>query len=163
MSIAVFDLKEVNKLMSELQGDVVLVPTQEQQYNPDLYVDGVLKDIDGRTRQQVEGEGRRFWPDISRIIPGKIPRVLVLKANEKGLYLTTNLKSKLTPFQRGAVVFALGCNPVKDDDWEKAVKQMTPEHLDLTVPISWVVSAIRAKADALRIEISSDGIAQVAA
>lgn len=163
MNIAVFDLAEINRLMGELQGDVVLVPTKEQQYNPDLYEDGIIKDIDGRTRQQVEGEGRNFWPDISRIIPSKIPRVLVLKANDKGMYLTTNLKSKLTPFQRGAVVFAKGCNPIKDDSWEKTMKSMAPEPLDVTVPISWVVAAIRAKADTLRIEISMDGISQVAA
>lgn len=163
MNIAVFDLKDVNNLMTELQGDVVLVPTKEQQYNPDLYIDGVIKDIDGKTRQQVESEGERFWPDISRIIVEKIPRVLVLKANDKGLYLTTNLKSKLTPFQRGAVAFAHGCNPIKDDKWEQNVKKLTSEPLDLTVPISWVVAAIRAKSDVLCIEISVDGISQVAA
>lgn len=163
MDIAVFDLKDVNQLMTELQGDVVLVPTKEQQYIPDLYVDGVIKDIDGRTREQVEADGRHFWPDISRIIPNKIPRALVMKANDKGLYLTTNLKSKLTPFQRGAVAFAFGCNPIKDDNWEKMVKIMAPEPMDVTVPISWVVAAIRAKSDVLRIQIETNGIAPVAA
>ena len=152
MASAVFNLADINALMRELQGDVELVPTLEHVFMESLYPDGRLVDEDGRTRENAEADGDKFWPDSSRIISSKIPRALILR-NDKGLYICNNLKSSLTPFRRGAIAFAKGCNPVTDEDWQSYTKTIAPGQINQSVSIADVVTAIRAKSETLVVEI----------
>ncbi len=73
--------------------------------------------------------------------------------NDKGLYICNNLKDELTPFRRGAIAFAKGCNPISDDNWAKYTRQIAPGEVIQMVPIADVVAAIRAKSDTLVVEI----------
>lgn len=152
MAVAVFNLSDINNLMRELQGDVVLYPTFEHTFMESLYPDGLILDANGRTREQAEAALENFRPDTSRIITSKIPRALIMK-NDKGLYICNNLKSDLTPFRRGAIAFAKGCNPITDDDWAKYTRQIAPGEVSQIVPIADVVAAIRSKSDTLVVEI----------
>lgn len=152
MAAAVFNLSDINNLMRELQGDVVLYPTIEHIFMESLYPDGIILDAHGRTKAQAEAAEEKFWPDSSRIISSKIPRALLMK-NDKGLYICNNLKDELTPFRRGAIAFAKGCNPISDDNWAKYTRQIAPGEVIQMVPIADVVAAIRAKSDTLVVEI----------
>lgn len=154
MAAAVFNLSDINILMRELQGNVPLYSTIEHLFMESLYPDGVILDQHGRTRENCEGDDEKFWPDSSRIITSKIPRALIMK-NDKGLYICNNLKSDLTPFRRGAIAFAKGCNPVIDDKWESYTKDIAPGEINQAITISDVVAAIRAKSETLIVEIET--------
>ena len=152
MAAAVFDLSDINNLMRELQGDVVLYPTFEHLFMESLYPDGIILDAYGRTQAQAEAAEEKFRPDTSRIITSKIPRALIMK-NDKGLYICNNLKDELTPFRRGAIAFAKGCNPITDDDWANYTRQIAPGEINQIIPIADVVAAIRAKSETLVVDI----------
>lgn len=153
MAVAVFNLSDINNLMRELQGNVVLNPTIEHIFNPALYPDQVILDDNGYTRAQADSMGENFRPDTSRIIPSKIPRALILR-NDKGVYICNNLRSELTPFRRGAIAFAKGCNPMTDDDWQQYSRTIAPGSIEQSIAISDVVAAIRAKSETLAVEIA---------
>jgi len=155
MASAVFKLSDINTVMRELQGDVDLVPTLEHVFMENLYPDSLLLDEAGRTKEQAEEAGDKFWPDSSRMISSKVPRALIMK-NDKGLYICNNLKSDMTPFRRGTIAFAQGCNPVVDNTWQVQTMKLAPGELHQIIPIADVVSAIRAHSETLVVEIKGD-------
>lgn len=158
MKVVVFELADINKLIGEFEGNAPLYPTFDHLFDANLYKDGVVVDAKGRTKEKARAHGDGFFPDPSQMI--KIPKTLVMK-NDKGIYLTTNLKSDLTPIQRGATAFAIGCNPIKDDKFEANQKRILAEPTEFMVPISWVVKAMQSRESQLKLQVTNDSVIPV--
>lgn len=152
MSLITFKIQDVKKLIAELNAAQAYSASTEQLFNPEMYPDGIPRDEEGRSEQEAEQAGQFFWPSAKYIDQSKVKPSLKL-VGDHGVYLITNAKAEGTPASRGTVVYAVGCNPVLDDDFDDNTRGLFDgDDGVVNIPPAWAQWAIDNKKRTLRIQ-----------
>lgn len=149
MAMVKFNMNEVQKLVDELN-NTSYFPTIEDIFNPDLYKEGKVVDSNGVE----EGHEDFIWPDSSQIDNSLVqPQLQLVK--DQGLYLINNADVKGSPEARGAIVYAEGCNPHKDDDFYQNAKWIFGnDDGSEVIPLTWFNLAKKANNSLLTLNVS---------
>lgn len=118
---AVFNSKQVLALESDFDKAIDYKASFDQLFDPQFYPDGVVRDKNGKTEEQVEQEGGIFLPDGGRVDTQSIGPHLWL-VGDHGLYIISNAVTLAdsTPETRGTIAYAHGCNPAEDANFDDA-------------------------------------------
>lgn len=149
MAIVKFNMNEVQKLVDELN-NTSYAPTMEDLENPALYKSGKVVDCNGNEA----GHKDFLWADSSQIDNSLVqPQLQLVK--DQGLYLINNADVEGSPEARGAIVYAEGCNPHKDDDfYETAGRIFGHGHGSEVIPLTWFNLAKKANNSFLTLNVS---------
>lgn len=157
MAIVKFNMKEVQKLVDELNGTKSYSPTMDDLFKPELYKGGKVVDSSGTA----EGHKDFGWPDSSQIDKSRVePQLLLVK--DQALYLLNNADVKGTPRERDAVVYAHGCHPDKDDDfYENARMIFGGDDGSVSIPVGWFELALKANRRLFKVNVAPTQISLV--
>ena len=148
MAILYFPLSEVLELARHAS------EAGEHTYGYDVLFDPAMHK-GGRVKTR-KGES---WPDKTNIDMAKVKPGLML-VKDRGVYLMSNGKPMLPGVGKGhKVVYAEGCNPLKDDDcWDASRMAMGGDDTVITwFDLVGVVMAGSSRGhDRLRVEVSED-------
>ncbi|MCQ9090613.1 DUF3085 domain-containing protein [Vibrio alginolyticus] len=157
MAIVKFNMKEVQLLVDELNKTKSYSPTMDDLFKPALYKTGKVVDSNGN-----DEEHKDFgWPDSSQIDKSLVePQLLLVK--DQGLYLLNNADVKESPRSRGAVVYAHGCNPDKDDDFYETARMIFGGgDGSVSIPVGWFDLAYKANKRYFKLNVAPTQISLV--
>ncbi|BEI26562.1 DUF3085 domain-containing protein [Vibrio fluvialis] len=154
MTIAKFNMKDIEKLVAELDKATKFAPTMDDLWNPELHPNNQVVDKKGHTENSPEFS----WPDSTKIDRSKIePKLTMVK--DHGLYLITNADLKGTSSSRGTVVYARDCNPSEDEFYyENARDIFGGDDGTVSIPVSWFSSAKKLNKRLFQVELTPNEV-----
>lgn len=137
MPVVSFDLESVLKLVEVAQQATEFSPSGCEMFDPQLYPNGVVVDVNGLTREEAEKAGTYFWPDESKLDKTKIEPTLQIII-ERGVQISTNALSANSDIP----LFANGYNPTKDEfAYEMTRDNFGGDSQSIPIPLNWAVIA----------------------
>lgn len=148
-----FCMKQVEKLIEDINSSSEFFPTIEDYFNPNHYQDNKFVNKEGLTLNEVDSP-ETFLPDFSKIIESKIKPKLELVV-DSGVYLINNVKREGSSEEAGLIVYAVGFNPAIDNDYYEKKRSIFHDDGTFNISVSHYLDAIDNKQDHLVIEIKN--------
>ena len=161
MTILIFEIEEVKKLLAELDAAKTFNTTVEDLFNNKLYPGGVLLNGAGQTEAEALASGRDFWPSDMNIDAKKIRPKFVL-SNTNGVFLVTNACLNGSPASRGTVAYAQDMNPDLNSDWfDYSLVAFGGDDCSVPIPYEWFLKTLQLGLSHFKIEVSDSTVSWV--
>lgn len=160
MSVLTFQMIDLKRLSDEIADAPEFKPTIGDLYNPENHVDGIILDTQGRSELRVKEAKGVFFPSAKNLRKGIISPCLQI-VGDGGVYLMTNAEfgDNSTPTSRGSVVYAKGCNPESDEDYDDRKRALWGcDDGTIKIPSRWIALAEEKGKRVFRVRLSSDQV-----